>query len=257
MTEFLNRGCNFIFFSVCFFHHNMKLEPYGIHFYFPRIEDSIRELTCFYAFVTVESIAAEVRVSREGPGVSWLSRTATHLETESGAMWKWINSSGWRTDPHMFVPGWSSLKTSCVYYRLFETFLSVFSIWSQRTSKKNDIFFGKINLKFSAGAHINHYLRGCLERPLSLAKGPGTPLIPSPSYIWIGLLYLTKEVDCHVCLHSAPGTLNCLWFLWPRTTKACKFCLPALGIDKTKVTYSFSPMGQLMFLLFNEPKQPS
>lgn len=122
ITEFLNRGCNFIFFSVCFFNHNMKLEPYGIQFYFSRIEDSIRELTCFYAFVTVESIAAEVRVSCEGPGVSWLSRTAKHLKTGSGAMWKWNKSSGWRTDPHMFAPGWS---VSCVF---FENILCIFQV---------------------------------------------------------------------------------------------------------------------------------
>lgn len=149
MTEFLNIGCNFIFFPVCFFHHNMKLELYGIHFYFPGIEDSIRELTCFYAFVTVESIAAEVRVSWEGPGVSWLSRTATHLETGSGAMWKWINSSGWRTDriclsqdgllwkPLVYIPG--CLKLSFLYF-LSEvkgqarkmTFSLARSIWSSQ-----------------------------------------------------------------------------------------------------------------------------
>lgn len=63
-----------------FLHYNTNLRPYGIHFYFPRIEDSTRELTCFSAFVTVESIAVEVRVSCEGPGVSWLSRTAKGLE---------------------------------------------------------------------------------------------------------------------------------------------------------------------------------
>lgn len=46
-------------------------------------------------------------------------------------------------------------------------------------------------------------------------------------------------------LYSAPNTLNCQWLLWPRTTKACKFCLAALGIDKAKVTHLFFPYGPI------------
>lgn len=57
-------------------------------------------------------------------------------------------------------------------------------------------------------------------------------------------------------LYSAPHTLNCLWLLWPRTTKACKFCLPALGIDKAKVIHLFSHMGQLMFFYSMNQSSP-
>lgn len=66
----------------------------------------------------------------------------------------------------------------CIFQVVWNFLFHIFSLKS-KDKQRNDIFFGKINLKFSAGAHINHLLRGCPERPLSQAKGPGTPLIPS------------------------------------------------------------------------------
>ena len=94
----------------------------------------------------------------------------------------------------------------------------------------------------------------CLERLLSKAKGQELHWFLSHS-IWIGSLYLTKQVYCQISLYSNPSTLNSMWFPWPRTTKACKSCLQAHG-DEAKVTHSFPHTGQLAFLYSLDQRSP-
>lgn len=123
----------------------------------------------------------EIRVSHEESGMSLLKMIASNKAAWSRSnvimkmnFYHWVNGSTSFYSQMAYCILcliWKYLVYTPVCLKLFfPCFLS-----EVKGQERNDIFFAKINLKSSAGAHINHLLRGFLFLLLrkTIVKGKG------------------------------------------------------------------------------------
>lgn len=172
----------------------------------------------------VGSAAWDVRMSQGGSGVSLLKKIIINQVAQCGGKvaWKWTSIIE-SMNVFVFTLGWPYCLPGDYLVCLLQ------SVWNApyfslkpRDRQRNDIFLAKINLKFSAGAHMNHLLSGSFFRLLrktivNCRRPRGQECHWVPSYrMWIGPHYLTKEVYCPISLYSSPRALNSLWLPWPQ-----------------------------------------
>lgn len=142
----------------------------------------------------VGSGACEIRVSHEGSGVSLLELIRCNKTTQGGGneLWKWTFIMK-LMNPLVFTPDSLTISSVflknilCILFSLFETLLSIFSLWNQGTGREmtfslpRSIWSPQQELTLIAFLEALSFC--CSERLLSKAKGPGTSLIPFPQYM--------------------------------------------------------------------------